>query len=60
MQRTQLDFIDFNENIEISLEEEELDDKSDPEDITVVDIGEQVGSCKQCSIRKITTSHFQR
>ena len=52
--------MDFSENIEISLEEEELDDKSDPEHITVVDIEEQVRSCKQCSIRKITTSHFQR
>ena len=37
-----LDFIDFDENIEISLEEEIFDEKSDPEDITIVDIEEQV------------------
>ena len=33
-----LDFINFDENIEISLEEEIFDEKSDPEDITIVDI----------------------
>ena len=37
-----LDFIDFDENIEISLEEEIFDEKSDPEDITIIDIEEQV------------------
>ena len=35
-------FIDFNENIEISLEEEIFDEKSDHEDITIIDIEEQV------------------
>ena len=35
-------FIDFDENIEVSLEEEIFDEKSDPEDITIVDIEEQV------------------
>ena len=33
-----LDFINSDENIEISLEEEIFDEKSDPEDITIVDI----------------------
>ena len=33
-----LDLINFDENIEISLEEEIFDEKSDPEDITIVDI----------------------
>ena len=37
-----LDYIDFDENIEISLEEEIFDERSDPEDITIVDIEEQV------------------
>ena len=37
-----LDYIDFNENIEISLEEEIFDEGSEPEDITIVDIEEQV------------------
>ena len=35
-----LDFIDFDENIEISLEEEIFDEKSDPEDVTIIDIEE--------------------
>ena len=33
-----LDFINFDENIEISFEEEIFDEKSDPEDITIIDI----------------------
>ena len=37
-----LDFIDFDENIETSLEEEIFDEKSDPENITIIDIEEQV------------------
>ena len=37
-----LDCIDFDENIEISLEEEIFNEKSDPEDITTVDIEGQV------------------
>ena len=37
-----LDYIDFDENIEMSLEEEIFDERSDPEDITIVDIEEQV------------------
>ena len=36
-----LDFIDFDENIEISLEEI-LDEKSDPEDMPIIDIEEHV------------------
>ena len=36
-----LDYIDFDENIEISLEEEIFDEKSDPEDLIIVDIEEQ-------------------
>ena len=31
-----LDFIEFDENIETSLEEEIFDEKSDPEDITII------------------------
>ena len=54
-----LDYIDFDENIEISLAEEIFDERSDPEDIAIVDIEEQVAE-EQCSIRKITTSRFQR
>ena len=37
-----LDYIDFDENIEISLEEEIFDEKIDPEDIIIIDIEEQV------------------
>ena len=37
-----LDYIDFDDNIEISLEEEIFDEGSDPEDITIVNIEEQV------------------
>ena len=37
-----LDYIDFDENIEISLEEEIFDEKSDPEDLIIVDIEEQI------------------
>ena len=37
-----LNCIDFDENIEISLEEEIVNEKSDPEDITTVDIEGQV------------------
>ena len=37
-----LDFKDFNENIEISLEKEIFDEKSDPEDVSIIDIEEQV------------------
>ena len=51
-----LDFIDFDENIEISLEQAIFDEKGDTEDIKVVDTEEQV-----VENRKITsTSHFQR
>ena len=37
-----LDFIDFDENIKIRLEEEVFNEKSDTEDITIVDMAEQV------------------
>ena len=37
-----LDYVDFYENIEISLEEEIFDIRSDPENITIVDVEEQV------------------
>ena len=37
-----VDYIDFDENIEISLEEEIFDEKIDPEDIIIIDIEEQV------------------
>ena len=37
-----LDYIDLDENIEISLKEEIFDEKSDPEDLIIVDIEEQI------------------
>lgn len=37
-----LDFIDFDEDIELRLEEETFDEKSDTEDIVIVNIEEQV------------------
>ena len=37
-----LDFIDFDEDIELRLEEETFDEKSDTEDIVIVNIEEKV------------------
>ena len=37
-----VDYIGFDENIEISLEVEIFDEKTDPEDIIIVDIEEQI------------------